>query len=147
METFADGTSRHGKTTWKDAAAAAFETLKREFGDARRRHAFRGELAALDRLGLLDALLDDLGITRWELNKAARSYPEAERLLQSMAYHCDVALDALDSHVRDELRQTCALCDSHRACRRFLAAGGGDSSFYCPNAALFGRLRSHEARL
>lgn len=98
METIAGGTPRHGEIGWKDAAAAVLQTLKRGFADARRRRALRSEAAALDRSGLLYALLDDLGITRWELNKMAHSYPEAERLLPSMASQRGVALDALDPH-------------------------------------------------
>ena len=93
-------------------------------------------------MGVLDPLLDDLGVTRWDVSRIAVQYPEAERLLPSMAYHLDIDIAQLDPSTLYDLRHTCALCDAHRACRRWLMAAGKSEVSFCPNAALFARLRS-----
>lgn len=91
---------------------------------------------------MLDAILDDLGVAPWELGRIVTGYPEAQRLLPTMAYRRDVALERLDAATIHELRHTCALCEAHRECRRWLSRGAGDDAPpFCANAALFSELR------
>ncbi|HVA13275.1 MAG TPA: DUF6455 family protein [Stellaceae bacterium] len=130
---------------WTNAAVTHAAAIKRFISDFIRRHAFREEIAQLERAGSLDTILDDLGMTRWEMNRIARNYPEADRLLPTMAYHRGVDLEKLDPHSLYALRHECSLCDAHRACRRWLSGGAttADVSF-CPNAKLFGALQNSE---
>lgn len=122
-------------------ARALLEGIGRWASDFCRRVAARAEIAGLDRMGGLDALFADLGISRWEVNRMARGYPEAERLLPDMAHRQGIALDRLDARSLYDLRHTCAICDAHHACRRWLAAGGNGEVDFCPNAMLFAALR------
>ena len=131
-----------GPSPWLNAAIAKLESIKRLVSDWRRRSAFRQEIAQLDNSGNLDAILDDLGLSRWEVDKVARGYPEADRLLPNMANRRGIDLGKLDSHTVFELRHICALCDSHRACRRFLAGGGHGEASFCPNRGRFGELQA-----
>lgn len=126
-----------------NAAVAGLESIKRFVSDCRRRSAFRRELAQLDRSGSLDVVLDDLGLTRWEMDKIARGYPEAERLLPMMADRRGIELEKLDPRDLFALRHTCSLCDQNRSCRRWLAGGEAqDAARFCPNAGLFEKLQA-----
>jgi hypothetical protein len=148
MENLAQNTFRYGFSNWKDTALAGLAAAKRLVGDARRRSAFRSEIAALERNGSLDAILDDLGLARWEVNRITTGHPEAQRLLPTMASRRGVDLEKLDPHSLYALRHACSLCDAHRPCRRWLSGGAatGDVSF-CPNAKLFGALQNTEPAL
>ena len=131
-----------GPSPWLNAAIARLESIKRFVFDWRRRSAFRQEIAQLDNSGNLDAILDDLGLSRWEIDKVVRGYPEADRLLPNMASCRGIDLGKLEPHTLFELRHACALCEAHRACRRFLAEGGEGEASFCPNRARFGELRA-----
>ena len=129
------------RTTWRDALAVPFGAIKRRLSEVMRRSALREEIAAFDRAGTLDTLLDDLGLTRWEMNQIVRQYPEAEHLLPTMAYHLGIDLSTIDPHSLYDLRHTCSLCESHRECRHFLAEGQTAHADFCPNKKLFDSLR------
>jgi hypothetical protein len=127
---------------WVNCVAGHLAGLQRFFFDFIRRGALRDDIAQLERIGRLEAILEDIGPTRWEMNKIVRGYPAAERLLPTMAYRQDIEPEVLDARTLYALRHTCSLCDEHRACRRWLSneksAGQPD---FCPNAALFRALR------
>jgi hypothetical protein len=148
MENLAQHSLHHEFSNWKTRALAGWAGARRFVSDARRRSAFRSEIAALERNGSLDAILDDLGLARWEVSRIATGYPEAQRLLPTMAYRRGVDLEKLDPQSLYALRHACSLCDSHRACRRWISGGAatGDASF-CPNAKLFGALQNTESAL
>ncbi len=133
-----------GPSPWIKAAVAGLESMKRALSDWRRRSAFRQEIAQLERAGLLDVVLDDLGMTRWEMDKVARGYPEAERLLPNMAERRGVTLQALDAHTLFALRHTCAVCNAHRACRRWMARGATGEAAFCPNSDLLDTLAAQQ---
>ncbi len=142
MANLEQSTLSGGPSPWTNAAIAGLDSIKRFVSDWRRRSAFRHEIAQLDHSGNLDSILDDLGLSRWEVDRVVRGYPEADRLLPNMAKRRGIDLDKLEPHTLFELRHTCALCGEHRACRRFLAAEGeeGEAGF-CPNRARFDALR------
>lgn len=122
--------------------------VRQFISDAMSRSALRGELAALERNGSLDAVLADVGLDRLDLETMARGYPESERLLPAMAGRLGVELDGLDARSKSALNRTCALCRAHRVCRRWLAAEHDKSEksekserhVFCPNAELFDAL-------
>ncbi len=107
--------------------------------DLREAFAFGNELAELDRRGSLKVILDDLGLSLSDIQRMARGYPEAGWRLPEMAAHLKLDLDNLDPRTLYALKQTCALCDAHRHCRRWLAtatANAMDYKDFCPNAEL-----------
>jgi len=133
-----DQTISRQRTPQRYSAGACVDAIKRYLADFGRRAAFRAELAELDRNGYLDRMLDDLGLTRWEVNRIAKSYPEAERLLANMAYRHNILLQDLDARSLYALRHTCMLCSAHRICRRWLQHGeNSDFKKFCPNAGTF----------
>lgn len=136
-----DNTTRATRATWRESIASGVAALKRVISDKLRRSALREEIAAMDRAGTLDAILDDLGLTRWEIEQIVRQYPEADQLLPTMAYHLGIDLDKAEPQTLYSLRHTCSLCDAHRPCRQFLAHGGSEPAAFCPNAKVFEALR------
>ncbi len=114
--------------------------LRRFVSDFFERQALRQKLADLERSGSLEPVLRDLGLTLPEMERIVRGGPEAGRLLPAMAARLGIDIEALDPRVQYALRQTCAMCQAHRQCRRWLACAnaerGGYKSF-CPNADLF----------
>lgn len=137
MEEFEHDFAAKPHEGWRHGAVAHLAAMKRMISDLARRSARQNEIAALDRAGMLNAVLDDLGLTRWELNKSLRGYPESERLLDTMAYHLGVELEKLDARTLYALRHACALCDAHRLCRHWLGEGAPGEPAFCPNAAIF----------
>ena len=145
MTTMTTRTNSDKPSRRRSAVSARIEAIKRFAADFMRRGAFRSELAKLDRHGKLDTILEDIGITRAELNIMARGYPEADRLLPTMAYRLGIALDEIDAHSLHALKHTCVLCQSHRKCRRWLASGRREGAErFCPNHPLLERLRGHQ---
>lgn len=142
----ADLHNNETRAAWRDSIASGVAALKRVFSDKLRRSALREEIAAMDRAGTLDAILDDLGLTRWEMERIVRQYPEADQLLPTMAYHLGIDLAKADPHALYALRHTCSLCDAHRQCRHFLAQGGSEPAAFCPNAKVFETLRQASKR-
>jgi hypothetical protein len=136
----------NARVTWRDAIAGGVATIKRVFADKLRRSALREEIAAMDRAGTLDAILDDLGLSRWEMERIVRQYPEADQLLPTMAYHLGLDLDKIEPHTLYSLRHACSLCDAHRQCRHFLAQGKSESAPFCPNTKVFETLREAAKR-
>jgi len=114
--------------------------LRQIFSDIADRASLREEFADLDRRGSLDAVLDDIGLTRAELAKIIAGYPVSGRMLPVMAEHLGVDVEALDPHSRYQLGRSCALCQSRRTCRHWLEnAAPGDEGYrkFCANAELF----------
>lgn len=132
--------------TWKQRWSLGADKLNRLLADWRRRQAFRSEFARLDAAGQLESILDDMGLVRGDLARLARGYPQSERLFRGMAYQLDVGLDDLDPASLQELRHTCALCSSHGACRRWLAAAKATRPAFCLNLPLFDAARERGSR-
>ena len=141
MRSLATEASRLPQHHWADALSRSYARIRDIVADFLARGALADDLADLERRGLLDALLGDLGLTHGELTRLVRGYPEAGRLLPAMARRLGIDIEALDPRTRYALQQNCALCTAHRRCRGFLATGGDDEDMdrraFCPNAALF----------
>jgi len=123
-----------------DALSRGFARIRQRVADFFTRGALADDLLDLERRGLLDALLGDMGLSYGELTRLVRGYPEAGRLLPAMAKRLGIDIESLDPRTRYALQQNCALCSAHRRCRRFLAASaeeGVDPGSFCPNTGLF----------
>jgi Family of unknown function (DUF6455) len=123
----------------RGVVARLFGELRQIFSDISQRASLRDEFADLDRRGGLDTVLDDIGLTRAELAKIIAGYPVSGRMLPVMAQRLGVDIEALDPRTRYQLARGCALCQSRRTCRRWLAAKPADSTTYrefCPNAEM-----------
>jgi len=124
--------------------------VRQFFSDYMKRSALRAELADLDRRGGLDAVLEDIGITRPEMEKIVGGHPVSGRLLASMAKRLGVDLEKLNPRTRYELGRSCSLCSSHRHCRHWLDEAGATSTDYeefCPNAALLDAVRNRAQQI
>jgi len=122
------------------ALARPFIGLWQAVSDFLDRSALREELADLDRRCGLDTVLQDLGLTLPEMERIVRGYPEAGRLEHAMAQRLGIELETLDPKTQYAMSQTCAMCQAHRRCRRWLATTGAENVDYkdfCPNAELF----------
>ena len=104
------------------------------------RRSLERELSDLD-----DASLADLGITRAQIPRFVRAYPEAGELLQSMLARLDLAggAAAMLGATYEDLLRTCAMCTERRQCRRWLASGKVDEGYkeFCSNAWVLDQLR------
>jgi Family of unknown function (DUF6455) len=96
--------------------------------------------AELDRCGGLDAVLRDVGVTRFEIKRYVRNGSDAAQLFPAMAKRRGVMLGQLTAATIYRLQQNCALCPSHRRCRRWLANADEESREdrkFCWNDELF----------
>lgn len=128
------------KTNWRGAVARQIAGVRQFLSDVLARSALREQFADLDRRGSLDAVLDDIGVSRPELGRVIRNHPETGRLMPAMAQHLGVDTAKLDPRSRYALGRSCALCQAHGICRHWLATASSESTEYrafCPNAALF----------
>jgi len=133
-------TSTEFKHGWRSAWLRGLARLSQSLSDFFARNALRAELVDLARRGALDVTLEDMGITRAEMDRVVRSYPEAGRLRGAMTKRLGIDIGALEPRTRYALEQTCALCIAHRRCSRWLARPGSAADGYhafCPNASLF----------
>lgn len=125
---------------WAGIFVRSFAGIRRFFTDAVRRAELRAEFVDLDRRGSLDAVLDDVGLTRGELVRLIRGAPRGGRLRQAMAQRLGIDLDRLDPRSRYQLERSCALCQNQRRCSHWLTREPVDSAAYrhfCPNAEVF----------
>jgi uncharacterized protein YjiS (DUF1127 family) len=90
-------------------------------------------------LGKLDDILEDIGMTRAELDELLAAPANAGRQFEMMAELEGVDLTRLRAGVVREAIKTCSHCASRGPCERWLRTGvwkySGDPR--CPNAALF----------
>lgn len=128
------------KSTRPDKSAPTCRGVRRWVSDWLARGALREEFEDLEHSGCLDDVLIDLGISRWEVERVIRGYPEAGRLMPAMAKRLGLDVEGLEPRMRYMVGQHCAVCQSHRRCRQWLATASAESTAYrdfCPNAALF----------
>lgn len=104
----------------------------------RERRRWVREMTAAATLSRLDDLLNDVELTRAELDRLIEGPPDAGRQLEALAGMEQIDLHSLDAAVLREATWTCARCQSRAACKRWLRDGvwRGDGDTRCPNAAL-----------
>ncbi len=138
------------KTGLNGVIARQFAGVRQFFSDFVKRSALRAELAELDRRGGLDAVLEDIGITRPEMEKIVGGHPISGRLLSAMAKRLGVDIEKLNPRTRYELGRSCALCSTRRRCRHWLDEASVTSTEYeefCPNAALLDAVRNRAQQI
>jgi uncharacterized protein YjiS (DUF1127 family) len=130
------------------ALAGLGQRLRTKLDDARERAALRAELAQLERVGELDHVLNDLGLSRGGIPLLVQNHPRSARLLAGMMQRIGIAAPK-DPLIRarlhtqlTEIRQQCLMCTETRRCERWLRSGEthGQGAF-CPNTPAFARLR------
>ena len=104
----------------------------------RERRRWVHEMEAAATLGRLDDLLNDVELTRAELDRLIEGPPDAGRQLETLARMAQVDLHAVDAAALREATWKCAGCRSRTACKGWLRDGvwRGDGDARCPNAAL-----------
>src|SRR5262249_24751893 len=115
--------------------------------DAPERAALRRGLVEPERVGELDRVLGDLGLSRGGIPLLMKNHPRSARLLAGMMARLGIE-SPRDPWIRarlhpqvSEIRQQCLMCTETRRCARWqrASATSGHEAF-CPNAAALARL-------
>lgn len=105
----------------------------------RQRRRWIDEMAGAAALGRLDDTLNDVGITRAELDLLIEAPADAGRQFEVLAEAARVDVHHLDPGVLREAMWVCTRCETRAPCKRWMRTGvwrdGADMR--CPNAALF----------
>jgi uncharacterized protein YjiS (DUF1127 family) len=104
----------------------------------RERRRWVREMASAATLTRLDDLLNDVELSRAELDQLIDGPPDAGRQLETLAAMAQVDLHSIDAAMLREASWKCARCRLHAACKVWLRDGSwrGDGDTRCPNAAL-----------
>ncbi len=104
----------------------------------RERRRWVHEMAAAATLSRLDDLLNDVELTRAELDRLIDGPSDAGRQLEALAAMAQVDLHDVDAATLREAGWTCAGCRLRSACKGWLRDGiwRGEGDTRCPNAAL-----------
>jgi uncharacterized protein YjiS (DUF1127 family) len=105
----------------------------------RKKRRWVSEMSNAAALGRLDNILEDVGMTRAELDELAAAPADAGRQFEKMAAIEGLDLDTLPAHAVREAMWKCTRCASRKECKRWLRTGVWqyDGDPRCPNAALF----------
>jgi hypothetical protein len=115
--------------------------------DAQVRAELEHEFDCLDRVGELDGVLANLGLSRGGVPVLLENYPGAMRRFAAMTARLGIGagkaptaragIDALFG-----ARRRCLFCSERRQCEAWLRGGVRDGyRAFCPNAAVFDRMR------
>lgn len=105
----------------------------------RERRRWIGEMANAASLGRLDDVLNDVGLTRAELDLIAEGPVDAGRQFETLAGLAEADLPSFSPAVLREAMWKCTRCAHREACQRWLRTGEwhAGEDMRCPNAALF----------
>ncbi len=98
-----------------------------------------GDMANVAALGSLDDTLNDVGMTRAELDALIEASADAGTQFEALAGMARVDLHKLDPAVLREATWVCRRCETRTACKRWLRTGvwRSGADMRCPNAAIF----------
>ena len=102
----------------------------------RKRRQLRCELAQLDAMGSLDAVLADAGLVRSQIAPLIAGGAASRELLDQMLAR--LGIDGAQRPVESlrDMPWACTTCPDKRKCRDWLAGPGGPAFHnFCPNAA------------
>lgn len=102
----------------------------------RRRRQLRCELAQLEALGSLDAVLADAGLVRSQIEPLIAGCAGSRELLDHMLARLGIDTARLPVEDLRDMTWTCTTCPDKRRCREWLS-GIEQTEFraFCPNAA------------
>jgi len=121
---------------WAGNLAGAFE-------NARARSALRSEFDRLDQAGELDHVLNDIGLSRYELPTLYRNHAGSARRLADMLkrLRIEVSPRAQNGAEMRAIQRTCLLCAVSGRCDRWLKSETGeDPHEFCPNGLAFDQM-------
>jgi uncharacterized protein YjiS (DUF1127 family) len=124
---------------YPDAPSSNFAARCAErFRAWRKKRRWVGEMSNAAALGRLDGLLEDVGMTRAELDELMAAPADAGSQFEKMAAIEGVDLEALPAHTVREAIWKCTRCASRKQCKRWLRTGVWqyDGDPRCPNAGL-----------
>ena len=107
--------------------------------DWRRRRALARELDTLAGRHMLDATLDDIGLSRAQVPGLLNGFPQRQRLFRRMLARLGVPPSRIaDRATLNDMMWRCTVCPAERRCRAWLDAGRtrGYAAF-CSNHAAF----------
>ncbi|TXL74167.1 hypothetical protein FHP25_18385 [Vineibacter terrae] len=112
------------------------QTIARFVDGKRKRMQLRREIARLEGMGCLDAVLADAGLVRSQVGPLISGCADSTELLDQMLAR--LGIDAARLPVEDlrDMTWACTTCRDKRRCREWLS-GTGQTEFrtFCPNAA------------
>lgn len=112
------------------------QTLHRFVDALGKRRQLRRELAQLEAMGSLDAVLADAGLVRSQIAPLIAGCAGSRELLDQMAARLGVDVAHLPVETVRAMTWACTTCPDKRKCRDWLA-GSEEEGFrtFCPNAA------------
>lgn len=135
-----------GGTMARDAAELDVGLIARVRGWWRgvwERQHLRGEFAALEQHGQLDAVLQEAGTSRGAVDAILRAHPGAQKRLAVMLRRLGIGRDRLrESGTLHDVEMTCTICEATGECDHWLRSGKTEGyELFCPNAQTFEALR------
>ncbi len=101
----------------------------------RRRMQLRRELAQLEALGSLDAVLADAGLVRSHIAPLIAGCADSRELLDQMLARLGIDAARLPVESMRDMTWTCTTCPDKRRCREWLSGiEGTEFRAFCPNA-------------
>jgi hypothetical protein len=122
-------------TEGSNVFSRVFASARSALRDMAARHALRQELLECDRNGVLDSILQNIQVSRSELEPMMRNYPLSRRLFAGMAARLRLDPRADGSTLLRALQHTCTVCAHQRDCQQWLKSGRTEGyEEFCPNA-------------
>lgn len=111
-------------------------TIYRFVDGRRKRRQLRSELAQLEAMGSLDAVLADAGLLRSQITPLIEGCTGSRELLDQMLGRLGIDAAQLPVESLRDMTWACTTCPDKRKCREWLAGPGGPQfHHFCPNAA------------
>ncbi len=111
------------------------QTVHRFVERQRKRRQLRRELAQLDAMGSLDAVLADCGLVRSQVTRLIDGCGDSRELLDRMLGRLGIDADRLAVESLRDMTWACTTCPDKGKCRQWLS-GTEEVEFrsFCPNA-------------
>jgi hypothetical protein len=130
----------HNASTTGGKVMTMLQDLQRtisHFVDGRRRRKqLQRELAHLEAIGSLDAVLTDAGLARSQIEPLIVGCAASSELLDKMLARLGIDAAQLPVESLRDISWTCTTCPNKRRCRKWLSGiAATDFRTFCPNAA------------
>jgi uncharacterized protein YjiS (DUF1127 family) len=131
---------------WQNVGSAVsgwMRGLSSAFENARARSALRSEFDRLDQAGELDHVLNDIGLSRYQLPTLYRNHSGSARRLADMLkrLRIEVSPRAQNGLEMRAIQRTCLLCAVSGRCDRWVKSDSGeDPHEFCPNGLAFDQM-------